>query len=77
MAGPACVLGHLGQIANQRESGQEIVVTDRTAATTTMTLAVVISYFRRDVSSPRGPDQGDLCSWGPPVPLLSQGCEAR
>ena len=38
MARPACVLGHLGQL--QTEAGQEIAVTDETAATTMMTLAV-------------------------------------
>ena len=63
MAGPGCVLGHLGQIANQ--SGQETVVTDGTAATTMMTLAVVISYFRRYVSSPRGPAR-ETCVLGAP-----------
>lgn len=51
--------------------------TDQTAATTMMTLAGATSYFRRDVSGPMGPDQGDLCSWGPPVPLLSQGLRSK
>lgn len=66
MACPVGVLGHWDRLQTRGWAGRTEWGGGQTAAAVKVTLAALASsYFRRDVSDPTCPDQGDLCSQGP------------